>query len=30
MKEAVLFVILFAVLVVRPEGLFGRLDAKRD
>ena len=30
MKEAVLFIILFAVLVVRPQGLFSRADAQRD
>jgi len=30
MKEAVLFIILFAVLVVRPQGLFVKLDAQRD
>ena len=30
MKEAVLFVILFAVLVVRPQGLFGGTRAIRD
>jgi branched-chain amino acid transport system permease protein len=30
MKEAVLFIILFAVLVVRPQGLFNKLDAQRD
>jgi branched-chain amino acid transport system permease protein len=30
MKEAVLFVILFAVLVVRPQGLFARPTAARD
>jgi branched-chain amino acid transport system permease protein len=30
MKEAVLFIILFAVLVVRPQGLFLRRDAQRD
>jgi branched-chain amino acid transport system permease protein len=30
MKEAVLFIILFAVLVVRPQGLFAKLDAQRD
>lgn len=30
MKEAVLFIILFAVLVVRPQGLFQRGDAGRD
>lgn len=30
MKEAVLFVILFIVLVIRPEGLFGRPSAARD
>lgn len=30
MKEAVLFIILFAVLVVRPQGLFNRLDPQRD
>jgi branched-chain amino acid transport system permease protein len=30
MKEAVLFIVLFAVLVVRPQGLFAKLDAQRD
>lgn len=30
MKEAVLFIVLFAVLVVRPQGLFQRGDAGRD
>ncbi len=30
MKEAVLFVILFAVLVIRPEGLFAGQQVKRD
>lgn len=30
MKEAVLFIVLFAVLVVRPQGLFNKLDAQRD
>ncbi len=30
MKEAVLFIILFAVLVVRPQGLFAGPEAKRD
>jgi branched-chain amino acid transport system permease protein len=30
MKEAVLFIILFAVLVIRPQGLFLKLDAQRD
>lgn len=30
MKEAVLFIILFAVLVVRPQGLFAKLAAQRD
>ncbi|MGF7159989.1 branched-chain amino acid transport system permease protein [Rhodoligotrophos appendicifer] len=30
MKEAVLFIILFAVLVIRPQGLFSALEAKRD
>jgi branched-chain amino acid transport system permease protein len=30
MKEAVLFIVLFAVLVFRPEGLFGGLAVKRD
>lgn len=30
MKEAVLFIVLFAVLVVRPQGLFQRADAGRD
>ena len=29
-KEAVLFVILFAVLVARPQGLFAGPDARRD
>ena len=30
MKEAVLFIILFAVLVVRPQGLFAGPEARRD
>ena len=30
MKEAVLFIVLFAVLVIRPQGLFMKLDASRD
>lgn len=30
MKEAVLFIILFAVLVMRPQGLFAGPEAKRD
>ena len=30
MKEAVLFIILFAVLVIRPQGLFSVPEAKRD
>ena len=30
MKEAVLFVILFAVLVIRPQGLFLKPDSLRD
>ena len=30
MKEAVLFIILFAVLVIRPQGLFSGPEAKRD
>jgi len=30
MKEAVLFIILFAVLIVRPQGLFSDPEAKRD
>ena len=30
MKEAVLFIILFAVLVIRPQGLFSAVDAQRD
>lgn len=30
MKEAVLFIVLFAVLVVRPQGLFPALEPKRD
>jgi branched-chain amino acid transport system permease protein len=30
MKEAVLFIVLFAVLVVRPQGLFLRRSAGRD
>ena len=30
MKEAVLFIILFGVLVIRPQGLFLKLDATRD
>jgi branched-chain amino acid transport system permease protein len=30
MKEAVLFIILFAVLIFRPQGLFSNPEAKRD
>ena len=30
MKEAVLFIVLFAVLVIRPQGLFAGIEAKRD
>jgi len=30
MKEAVVVIVLFAVLVVRPQGLFAKLDAQRD